>query len=69
MLASSGDNGPPRLKRLLLVWYTFSTLAVELVIDNPSSKVAVNQFEKTLILNLAAKVRHQQIMINPVKEL
>jgi len=61
IFASSGDNGHT-------LWNTFSTLAIERVIDNPSSKITLNQFEKTLILNLAAKVRHQQIMINPVKE-
>ena len=48
---------------------TFPTLQIELVVDNPSSQIPGNQSQQTLVPNLAAKVRHQQVVIDPVEEL
>jgi len=47
----------------------FPALTVELVIDNPSSKVAFNQPEKTFVPDFIAEVRHQQVMSNPDRSL
>ncbi|MFT6694472.1 MAG: hypothetical protein ACJAY3_001363 [Neolewinella sp.] len=38
---------------------SFTTFTIELVIDNPSSEVTLNQCKKPLILHFVAKVRHQ----------
>jgi len=35
------------------------TFTIELVIDNPSSEITLNQFKKPFILHFVAKVRHQ----------
>ena len=51
------------------LWYTFPTLQIELVIDNPSSQVPGNQGQQALVPDLSAPLHHQQIVIDPVEEL
>lgn len=50
------------------LWDTFPALFEELVIDKPSSQIALDQPEETLVVNLAAQQCHEQVMINTIKE-